>query len=778
MSTPTSRRPSGSVARYSPFAPSPSPFRHVAQTELSLLSTLNDGSGRFVLAGKSLLQVVGPSETHITVECDLLARGLKVGVAEARGGHGACSSSLAAATAGGTVHIYSAAGGRPQQLHRLNGHTRAAHSVDWLLFTPTLVASGSQDGSVKVWDLRTPQRPVNHLAGLSDPVRCVRFSPHGANRLVAALELGVLRQYDLRAPSAPTRQCNAHTAPALCVEYHPAHNYVVSGSRDRHIQVWNMGDESREPEWDIGTHEAVSRVCWGPSEGDGIANATVANTFLSDSSVSFWLLRRRFIPRAVVTSHTAPVTGVCFAGSALWSCSKDKTLVMDDVAVAPSPLDTLNRQVAMFGPGELVVALDQDKWAFEAAPPMVERSSSTERPPLTRQGTRRSVRVGENYTPYVCHAEMPTPAAGYDVFGFLAREYAKLARPEEACQNNAAAAALAGKLRESQTWSVLGLAWELDSSDQQEVVVPVVAEPVVSNPGSYSSSGFTQGLPHLFGNEDRWDLLPPQNVAATSVLDTITALVPIPARRDSSVVATSYLPLPSSYPRSTAAETEAPQGVYRRNSTRGLAKVVSNRSELTRQLHEQMVEMEVIAETEYSSTTPWSFAPLLTKVLDHAAAEGNVAVCATLVLVWYLHYPGMCSRDQALEWTHLYIQLLHRRGLFPIAVDIIQASTFAEIQQLGQNDTAMRTFCPTCQDLVVNPVTKQWNATHPGDEREYAFWFCDRCNRLVVQCVYCHEAVKGIGVLLLACGHVGHFVCLEGWFVEEREPTCPAGCAV
>ena len=64
-----------------------------------------------------------------------------------------------------------------KQLRVLKGHTRRIESVSWRR-NDLQLATGSQDGTVKVWNVATAQT-LHTLTGHKKPVRGVTWSPDG-----------------------------------------------------------------------------------------------------------------------------------------------------------------------------------------------------------------------------------------------------------------------------------------------------------------------------------------------------------------------------------------------------------------------------------------------------------------------------------------------------------------------------------------------------------------------------------------------------------------------
>ena len=80
-------------------------------------------------------------------------------------------------------------------IRRFTGHAQRVKAVAWGA-EATVVASGSEDGTVKVWDCRAGDKdPIQTMSESRDTVSCVRVK--GECILAASLD-GCLRTYDLR----------------------------------------------------------------------------------------------------------------------------------------------------------------------------------------------------------------------------------------------------------------------------------------------------------------------------------------------------------------------------------------------------------------------------------------------------------------------------------------------------------------------------------------------------------------------------------------------------
>jgi WD40 repeat protein len=81
------------------------------------------------------------------------------------------------------------------QVMKLDGHRDFSFAVEW---HPggQLLATGNQDSTTRVWDIRQPSSPLAVLGGSMGAIRALRFSPDGAC-LAAAEPADFVHVYDV-----------------------------------------------------------------------------------------------------------------------------------------------------------------------------------------------------------------------------------------------------------------------------------------------------------------------------------------------------------------------------------------------------------------------------------------------------------------------------------------------------------------------------------------------------------------------------------------------------
>lgn len=105
---------------------------------------------------------------------------------------------LATAATNGVVSVWDLSKfGRHKQLLVYAEHERTAHSVTFHTTDPNLLLSGSQDGTIKCFDMRTEKSVTTYFSN-SESVRDVKFSPVVPNLFASVSENGTVQLWDLK----------------------------------------------------------------------------------------------------------------------------------------------------------------------------------------------------------------------------------------------------------------------------------------------------------------------------------------------------------------------------------------------------------------------------------------------------------------------------------------------------------------------------------------------------------------------------------------------------
>jgi WD40 repeat protein/transcriptional regulator with XRE-family HTH domain len=123
--------------------------------------------------------------------------------------------------------------------------------VESVAFSPggTMLATGGDDGTVRLWSVSNPARP-RMLAAKNDAgknyVFCVAFSPH-SRTLAAASSDGITRLWNISNPAHPALlgKLAGPTSYAYSAAFSPDGRTLAVGSADKTVRLWNVSDPAR-----------------------------------------------------------------------------------------------------------------------------------------------------------------------------------------------------------------------------------------------------------------------------------------------------------------------------------------------------------------------------------------------------------------------------------------------------------------------------------------------------------------------------------------------------
>ncbi|SPQ93030.1 unnamed protein product (mitochondrion) [Plasmodiophora brassicae] len=208
------------------------------------------------------------------------------------------SSLIATAATNGKVVIWDSDRSTGSKQDRvLTDHTRTVNRVSWHPFDPVLL-SGSQDGTIKLWDMRVRQGCQATINGRCGSVRDVQWCSANPSYLAAGLDSGLVQIWDLRRTSAVELEISSHQGPVLCIDWHhDERGILATAGRDRLVKVWNLlGSPGDAPVHTIATVASVARVRWRP----GFPSHLTTSSTLFDNRVHVWDLHHPFIPIATM----------------------------------------------------------------------------------------------------------------------------------------------------------------------------------------------------------------------------------------------------------------------------------------------------------------------------------------------------------------------------------------------------------------------------------------------------------------------------------------------
>ncbi|KAJ7476146.1 WD40-repeat-containing domain protein, partial [Mycena latifolia] len=128
-------------------------------------------------------------------------------------------------------------------------HTDKVQAVRWNERDPSVLLTGSYDRTVRTFDSRAPDVGVGAVVG-SD-VEAMRWDPWDEYGFYVSLENGLVLNFDVRTlpsdlaqPSPARFTLAAHDGPASALDVNPhIRGCLATGGNDKLVKVWNVSDE-------------------------------------------------------------------------------------------------------------------------------------------------------------------------------------------------------------------------------------------------------------------------------------------------------------------------------------------------------------------------------------------------------------------------------------------------------------------------------------------------------------------------------------------------------
>uniref|UniRef100_A0A8C4SN07 WD repeat domain 47 n=2 Tax=Erpetoichthys calabaricus TaxID=27687 RepID=A0A8C4SN07_ERPCA len=183
----------------------------------------------------------------------------------------------------GDCNIYTTDCQRGQGLHALSGHT--GHILSLYTWGGWMIASGSQDKTVRFWDLRVPScvRVVGTaFHGSGSAVASVAVDPSG-RLLATGQEDSSCMLYDIRG-GRMVQTYRPHSSDVRSVRFSPGAHYLLTGSYDTKVMITDLqGDLTKQlPITVVGEHkDKVIQCRWHTQDLSFLSSS-------ADRTVTLW----------------------------------------------------------------------------------------------------------------------------------------------------------------------------------------------------------------------------------------------------------------------------------------------------------------------------------------------------------------------------------------------------------------------------------------------------------------------------------------------------------
>ncbi|XP_048478306.1 GATOR complex protein WDR24 [Plutella xylostella] len=758
---------------------------------------LNKDCSQVVIAGRNVFKVFSIGENEFTEVCNLrVGKNLNLNFSsiDVAWSHIEENTIATAATNGAVVVWNLGRSGRSKQEHVFSDHKRTVNKVSFHLTEPALLISGSQDGTMKCFDLRMKEVARTFMSN-TESVRDVQFSPHQAHQFAAVSENGSVQLWDVRRPERAQAQFTAHSGPVFACDWHPELPWLATASRDKTIKVWDI---SAKPtlEHTIYTIASVGHVKWRPQRKYQISSCAL----VLDCAVHVWDVRRPHVPLATFAEHRDVTTAIAWRASphAFLSTSRDCSLYWHRWQEAAHPV------LWGTGAGASVSARGQVTVAAPARP--IPRPAPRPRAPTSRAPPqhRKQPIAGalsaaaqaqlERLFPAAARSELARWQLPPDPTVYCAKNYRlRGAATHELAEHNARVARHCERHLTAHLWDVIAVLYSSGGG-------------VARGAGAEGAGGAGRGEPPPAPQAEP-DPKPVPNSAVeeeptmqeleewaetqfhnSGVLGLPTHSIYIPpARRGRrgdddpngwvSAASAHYVDVdaadwtlpeeafPLRAPPPAAAlstqcsnEDDTQQGTSSSSGTAASPGATSADSAASaphyhhHHLEENLVHSLAVGGVRARAAP--DLRPLLAAALKQHAALGDVGTAASAMLVLQQHrsdlFPYIDEPTQE-QWLLGYIELLHRHKLYNVSTEVILGAWLGSVRALSQQSTSVSVVCARCGRRAP----------------------CDRCKQPEL-CAVCVRVVRGLYAWCQGCSHGGHLHHMQQWM--EKHTLCPAGC--
>ena len=368
-----------------------------SRASITCLDQSPDGQ-RAVIAGAKVFKTLRIEGSTITDDFDLrsiissyasthdasAATADQLNIRAIKWSHSELDTTIITACGNGRITLYDLNRmGEGLEVARIQEHARQVHKLAINPFKCNWMLSASQDGTVKLFDIKNPSQGRNGLTFKSsqtfkcnaDAVRDVKWSPTDGFEFACSTDAGSILKWDIRKPHNPILKITAHHSACFSISWHLDGEYLISGGMDQQCKVWDVSKkaESRQkPKYTFTTPAPISTVSWRPACWSATAQAKRAAQVMvaydnsnatrnQTAAVHIWDLARPTMPFKEIEQWNSSPTGLLWnTRDLLWSVDKDGHFTQTDVAFVPQLVDHRSLSNFVFSPnGDILMVLEQ-----------------------------------------------------------------------------------------------------------------------------------------------------------------------------------------------------------------------------------------------------------------------------------------------------------------------------------------------------------------------------------------------------------------------------------
>ncbi|GAB1601164.1 GATOR complex protein WDR24 isoform X2 [Argonauta hians] len=779
-------------------------IQHCVQEQINAIA-LNRDSNQVVIAGRQVFKIFSIGDDNFEEKANFRVGKnitLNYSAADVTWNHNE-ENKIASAATNSSVVVWDLQKSSRSKLYNVyTAHKRTVHRVTFHNKEPALLLSGSQDGDMKIFDIRRKEVSMNFSA--KESVRDVQFCPQssGSCRFAAGLENGIVQEWDIRRPDRPEREITAHTGPVFTLDWNTMDkNWLATGGRDRAIKVWDM--PSKKLVHVVHTMASVARCKWRPEYKYLIASSSL----LVDFAVNIWDIRRPYIPLAAFNRHKDVASGIQWRNSPniLLSCGRDGYLYQNIFKEAQRPLEHINRVgVNISNNGDVAQAVCEHllKPYREQIPEIHEPVHQFNFDEVSTSSPSSLCHLLQSVEPYmwassnlyVFSSDM-TPDLSMDWFIHTAKMYKLNGKSfEDICDHNASVAQKLNRKQVYLTWMILktlysssspsnltppyhsgpGYSALSDKPDSEKTGKIADATPEKScevekdNPLGENTSGCSEEESDAENEVQEKNLANIATGLASQTGDFFFGEGDTDFSYDledaDSVLHDKHdwsLPAEAFQPRHELEFSNAPPvppaHYSPANDSDGNSFQATNSNHREANSNDAAgAGTDLYINVKLPLIPQWDCSSLVTDMLV-SYAEEDIQSTVSMLIVLGDRIHSEIDLEVRTSWFLSYIELLGQFKLWSVIADVIKLSKIPEVSMLNQQSSNILTMCHRCNKTLTN-----------------CSWFCNKCRTVVGVCSVCYQPAKHLFVWCQGCGHGGHLQHIMDWFRENKQ--CPRGC--
>ena len=112
----------------------------------------------------------------------------------------------------------------------LTGHQSDVKCIDWHPYR-SLIASGSRESLIKLWDPKSPNSCVSNIANHKKSIMCLQWNQNG-NWLATGAKDGQIKIFDIRVMKE-IENLRGHNCDVCSLQWHPVHESLLLSGKFR-----------------------------------------------------------------------------------------------------------------------------------------------------------------------------------------------------------------------------------------------------------------------------------------------------------------------------------------------------------------------------------------------------------------------------------------------------------------------------------------------------------------------------------------------------------------